>query len=165
MMRAGPRNPLFTLLLRPGPIPLAPGITWFEAYPLLPWFGVMALGYAFGEVLVRSAPARIRLTTQLGLGMTIAFVVLRAAAVYGDPNPYLAQGTWVTSIMAFLNCQKYPPSLLYVLMTMGPGLLFLAALDFTEGGGSVHGQLAGLPGGFWSPLAACRFSFIFSSGR
>ena len=136
---------LFTFLLRPGPLPLAPGITWFEAYPLLPWLGVMALGYAFGVVLVRERRARVRITALLGLAATVAFVLLRAGAFYGDPRPFQAQGTVVQSMMAFLNCRKYPPSLLYVLMTLGPGLVVLAALDFSEGEIALRGQLAGLP--------------------
>jgi uncharacterized membrane protein len=159
MMRPNPGGLLFTFLFRPGPLPLAEGVTWFEAYPLLPWFGIMALGYAFGEVLVRERWSRVRLTGLLGLGATAAFVVLRASALYGDPAPFRAQDTAVKSVLAFLNCQKYPPSLLYVLMTLGPGLLVLAALDFTEGEIAYHSQRAGLPRRFLVTLGRVPLFF------
>ena len=87
--------------------------------------------------------AQVRLTAALGLAATIAFVVLRALAVYGDPVPFRLQETAARNVMAFLNCQKYPPSLLYTLMTLGPGLLVLAGLDATEGAIATHGRRAG----------------------
>ena len=136
--------PWWLVLLRPGPVPLAEGITWFSAYPVLPWFGIMAIGYAFGEVLVRDRIARVRLTAALGLAVTLAFVGLRALAVYGDPVPFQIQETAAKNVMAFLNCQKYPPSLLYALMTLGPGLLVLAGLDASEGAIATHGRRAGV---------------------
>jgi uncharacterized membrane protein len=135
--------PWWLILLRPGQITLAPGIAWISAYPLLPWFGIMALGYAFGEVLVRDRASRVRLTAALGLAATLAFVGLRALAVYGDPVPFKLQDTTAGNVMAFLNCLKYPPSLLYTLMTLGPGLLVLAGLDASEGAIARHGRRAG----------------------
>jgi uncharacterized membrane protein len=135
--------PWWLVLLRPGPIPLAEGINWYSAYPVLPWFGIMALGYAFGEVLVRGRAERVRLTAAIGLAATIAFAGLRALAVYGDPTPFKLQDTTARNVMTFLNCQKYPPSLLYALMTLGPGLLVLAGLDATEGAIAIHGRRAG----------------------
>jgi uncharacterized membrane protein len=135
--------PWWLILLRPGQITLAPGIAWISAYPLLPWFGIMALGYAFGEVLVRDRASRVRLTAALGLVATLAFVGLRAMAEYGDPVPFKIQDTTARNVMAFLNCLKYPPSLLYTLMTLGPGLLVLAGLDATEGAIARHGRRAG----------------------
>jgi uncharacterized membrane protein len=135
---------LFRVLLRPGAVSLAPGVTWFVGYPLLPWFGIMALGYAFGEVLVRERWSRVRITAVIGLAATAAFVLLRASGVYGDPNSFQVQSTAVKTVLAFLNCQKYPPSLLYVFMTLGPGLLILAALDATEGEIALHGRPASL---------------------
>jgi uncharacterized membrane protein len=130
------------ILFRPGPLFLAPGVTWLVAYPLLPWFGIMALGYAFGEVLMKERWSRVRTTAALGLGASLAFVLLRAWAVYGDPTPFRVQDSLAKTVIAFLNCQKYPPSLLYVLMTLGPGLLLLAGLDATEGEIALHRQRA-----------------------
>jgi uncharacterized membrane protein len=136
---------LIHVLFRPGAISVTDGVTWFVGYPLLPWFGIMALGYAFGEVLVRERWTRVRTTAAIGLAASLSFVLLRAWGVYGDPNAFQDQSTTVKTVLAFLNCQKYPPSLLYVLMTLGPGLLLLAALDATEGEIALHGQHASAP--------------------
>jgi uncharacterized membrane protein len=133
---------MLTILLRPGPLFLAPGVTWLVAYPVLPWFGIMALGYAFGEILIKERWSRIRITTWLGLGATLAFVLLRALGIYGDPTQFQVQSSAGMTLVAFLNCQKYPPSLLYTLMTLGPGLLMLAGLDATEGEIALHGHRA-----------------------
>jgi uncharacterized membrane protein len=123
---------LVTLLLRPGVLVPAPGVTWIVGYPVLPWFGIMALGYGFGEVLVKERRSRIRTTAALGIAAILAFIVLRTLGVYGDPVPFRTQDTTVKTVLAFLNCQKTPPSLLFVLMTLGPGLLLLALLEATE---------------------------------
>jgi uncharacterized membrane protein len=123
---------LVTIFLRRGVLSPAPGFTWIVGYPILPWFGIMALGYAFGEVLVKDRRSRIRITASLGIAATTAWVLLRAWGVYGDPVPFRPQETTVKTVLAFLNCLKYPPSLLFVLMTLGPGLLLLALLDATE---------------------------------
>jgi uncharacterized membrane protein len=125
-------NWLWNVLLRPGAIPLGGAHMLVLAYPVLPWFGVMAAGFAFGEVLLGGRRGRIRLTAAVGLTLLVAFVSLRAVNVYGDPNPWKVQDTVIKTILSFLNCQKYPPSLLYLLMTMGPGLLALAAFEASE---------------------------------
>jgi uncharacterized membrane protein len=135
-----PQTAILTILLRPGPLFLAPGVTWIVAYPVLPWFGIIALGYAFGEILIKERWSRIRITTCLGLGTTLAFALLRAWGVYGDPAQFQVQSSAGMTLVAFLDCQKYPPSLLYTLMTLGPGLLLLAGLDATEGEIALHGQ-------------------------
>jgi uncharacterized membrane protein len=111
----------WTVLHRQAPIPLWPGHGLFIAYPLVPWIGVMALGYLFGRSW--SSFDRRRL---LGLGatMTIAFVVLRAIGLYGDPNPFVAR-EGIRTLFAFLDCTKYPPSLEYLLMTLGPAIFAL----------------------------------------
>jgi uncharacterized membrane protein len=123
---------LRTFLLRPGGLDVAPGVTWISAYPILPWFGVMALGYAFGRALLLERPARLRITLGLGILLCLAFVGLRASAFYGDPAPWTIRDTLLKSFLAFLNCLKYPPSLLFVLMMLGPGLLILAAFEAVE---------------------------------
>lgn len=116
-----------------GPVHLAPDRVLFVAYPVLPWLGVMALGYALGPVWLRERTRRRRALLGLGLGLTALFVVLRAANGYGDPKHWSRQATdWFTAL-DFLNCLKYPPSLLYVLMTLGPALLALAWCDREPG--------------------------------
>jgi len=140
--RAAPRTLLFTLLLRPGRLPLGEGVNWFVGYSLLPWFGIMALGYTFSQVLILERPTRVRIMAALGLEAIVAFTLLRVSGLYGNPKPFQAQDTPSRTVIAFLNCEKYPPSLLFALMTLGPGLLMLAALDTTDGAIAVHGQQA-----------------------
>ena len=101
----------------------------FIAYPLVPWVGVMAAGYALGPVL-RSEPERRRRTlVALGVACIALFVGLRALNVYGDPSPWSHQRTALYTALSFINVTKYPPSLLFLLVTLGPALLALAALD------------------------------------
>ncbi|MDT7779166.1 MAG: hypothetical protein QOC99_1678 [Acidobacteriota bacterium] len=111
-----------------------PGFFWLSAYPLIPWVGVMAVGYAFGELLTLERERRRRILFRLGGACVVLFVVLRALNVYGDPTPWAAQGrgAWFT-FLSFLNTQKYPPSLLFLLMTLGPSIIALALFDRAEG--------------------------------
>jgi uncharacterized membrane protein len=100
------------------------------AYPLLPWTGLMLLGYG-AAALFRGGP-RDRRDGRLwawGIGLTTAFVVLRAAGAYGDPNPWYAQGGAIATLIDFLNVTKYPPSLLFTLMTLGPAAVLCASAD------------------------------------
>ncbi len=94
------------------------------AYPLIPWIGVMATGYAFGTVFNKEKITRLRLSRRLGLGLIASFVVLRALNVYGDPQPWSVQKNLSYTILSFINCHKYPPSLLYLLMTRLSGNAF-----------------------------------------
>jgi uncharacterized membrane protein len=117
----------WTLLHEQGVIRLPWG-DWFVGYPLVPWVGVMALGYALGFTLT-DGPGRRRRLVKIGGWMLALFVVLRSANVYGDPQPWSQSASFLLSVFSFVNCHKYPPSLLYLLMTLGPALLALAALD------------------------------------
>jgi uncharacterized membrane protein len=101
-------------------------------YPLIPWIGVMALGYSLGP-LSRDQVGRRRRFVRLGLALTIAFVVVRAINVYGDPAPWTPQPSPVFTLLSFLNTSKYPPSLLYLLMTLGPALVLLGVFDRPPG--------------------------------
>jgi uncharacterized membrane protein len=113
----------------------APNFLWqgehtvFVAYPLIPWIGVTALGYAFGQVYRWAAPRRQRFLLTAGIGATAAFGALRALNVYGDPSRWRAQRSALFTVLSFLNTTKYPPSLLYLLMTLGPALVFLWLVD------------------------------------
>lgn len=103
----------------------------FIGYPVLPWIGVMALGYYFGKLYRNGYPAtkRKRHLIIIGVSAIALFILIRLINVYGDPAPWAPQqSAWLT-FLAFLKTSKYPPSLLYILMTLGPAILFLA---FTE---------------------------------
>lgn len=98
----------------------------FVLYPLVPWIGVMAAGYAFGVVYQIDAQRRRRILIVLGGVATALFLLLRALNRYGDPSHWSQQADWKFSVLSFLNVTKYPPSLLFLLMTLGPALLALA---------------------------------------
>jgi uncharacterized membrane protein len=117
------------LLLRPGLLPLPAGVTVFVAYPLLPWLGMVAAGYGFGEVVQLEPGRRRRVMWITGVAMIAAFVILRASGVYGEPSPWQTQATPLLTALSFVNCTKQPPSLLFALMTLGPAIAALAAID------------------------------------
>jgi uncharacterized membrane protein len=120
---------LWLLLHEPGVLAPFEGARWFVAYPLLPWIGVMAGGYVLGAWVTLPGDERRRRFLALGVGLTVLFVVLRTIDVYGDPQPRSVDGDPVRLLLSFLDCTKYPPSLLYLAMTLGPALCLLAALD------------------------------------
>jgi uncharacterized membrane protein len=95
-------------------------------YPLIPWIGVIALGYACGSLYTLDAARRQSLLWRIGLGLVAAFVVLRATNLYGDPSPWSAQPTIALTMFSFIKVTKYPASLLYLLVTLGPSLIALA---------------------------------------
>ena len=102
-------------------------------YTLVPWLGVMMAGYAAGELLTLDSGRRRRALLAIGGTASILFLLLRAVNVYGDPSPWSLQATSLYTVLSFLRVSKYPPSLLYLLMTLGPGLLLLAAFDNSDG--------------------------------
>jgi len=101
----------------------------FVAYPLVPWFAVMALGFCAGQVFQWDFLQRQQFLLRTGVALTVAFLILRAVNVYGDPSRWTSQHSVVLTAMSFLNCTKYPPSLLFLLMTLGPALVALACLE------------------------------------
>lgn len=125
----GTLAPLWTILHQPGVLHAAPGRFVFDAYPLIPWIGVMAVGYAIGPLYALDATRRRAILLRAGLAMTAGFVVLRAVNVYGDAARWSVQPTPLHTLLSFLNTTKYPPSLLFLLMTLGPALLLLRAVD------------------------------------
>ncbi len=120
--------PLWNVLHVQGPTPFG-----FVLYPLLPWVGVMALGFALGGVYAWDAPRRRRTLIAIGAAAILAFVVLRLANGYGDPQPWTRQATATLTVLSFLNVSKYPPSLLYLLATLGPALVMLAMFETVRG--------------------------------
>jgi uncharacterized membrane protein len=125
----GALAPLWTILHAPGVLYSSPRVIVRVSYPLIPWLGVTALGYGLGQIYLWPAARRRAFLLRLGLALCAAFVALRAVGLYGDPSPWSAQATPVRTVLSFLRTTKYPPSLLFLLMTLGPALLLLAALD------------------------------------
>ena len=133
---------VWMLLHSPGEIPITPHFSFSVRYVLIPWVGVMAAGFAFGSVLLR--PDRRRTILTLGVVATVLFFVLRAINFYGNgiaglPFGYpRSAGPWsvgpslTLSVISFFNTLKYPPSLDYLLMTLGPALILLGLLDGAE---------------------------------
>jgi uncharacterized membrane protein len=113
-----------------GNVRLGDWIILNTGYPLIPWIGVMAAGYCFGPVLRMDKAERRTWTLGLGALLTVGFFVLRATNVYGDPFPWSLQKNETFTVLSFLNCHKYPPSLCYLMMTIGPALLLLAAFEW-----------------------------------
>jgi uncharacterized membrane protein len=128
--RFGALAPLWRVLHVSGPLGIAPIL---GLYPLVPWIGVMALGFLAGPVVFSSSPKDARRLLWAGAVLVAGFVVLRWVNVYGDPHPRVLHGETDLVVMSFLNLTKYPPSLLYLLMTLGPALLALAWLRRARG--------------------------------
>lgn len=124
----------WTVLHDPGRLEPLEGHRVYVAYPLIPWVGVMALGYGLGPVMALDVAARRRALLRLGGALTAAFVILRALNVYGDPSRWLSQPRAGFTALSFLNCTKYPPSLLYLWMTLGPALALWGALTGRDAG-------------------------------
>jgi uncharacterized membrane protein len=130
---------LWTILHVKGGALLPFGLRKFVLFPLVPWVGVMAAGYVFGSIYLLEKDRRRKLIAQIGLGLTLAFVLLRLTNLYGNPpvglgsgvsqGPWHVQPTVEKTVILFFDVEKYPPSLQFLLMTLGPSLLLLAWLD------------------------------------
>ena len=121
------------LLHEPGLVSLGHGVNLYVLYPLIPWIGVMAAGYLLGPVMQLEERTRQRVLFGLGAAVTLGFIVLRATNLYGDPASWTPQQTLLSTVLSFLNCEKYPPSLLYLMMTLGPALMLLASFEHARG--------------------------------
>jgi uncharacterized membrane protein len=118
---------VWNVLHQPG-IFNAGGALVLVAYPLVPWIAVMASGFCFGQIAALDPPQRRKWLTRIGLGLTIAFLVIRGINIYGDPQRWSGSVPGMT-VLSFLRSTKYPPSLDFLLMTLGPAILLLAWLD------------------------------------
>jgi len=125
----GSLAPLWTVLHVQGFLINRPGFVVLSAYPLVPWIGVTAVGFALGRVFDWEPGRRQAVVLRAGAALSAAFVLMRWLNVYGDPSRWSVQKSAAMTIVSFLNTTKYPPSLLFLLMTLGPALLLLAAFD------------------------------------
>jgi uncharacterized membrane protein len=138
----GPGAKLWMVLHQPGVVPIAgfPSPVVFVLYPLIPWIGVMAAGYAFGALYQKDVSSRRRLLLIIGGLASALFVVIRAIDRYGEPLKWSVQKNAVFTVLSFLNTTKYPPSLLYLLMTLGPAILALAWFESRKGSPGPRGS-------------------------
>ncbi|MGD9902196.1 MAG: DUF1624 domain-containing protein [Vicinamibacterales bacterium] len=121
----GALTPLWTLLHAPG-VFVVGGLPIVSGYPWLPWTGVMALGFAAGPLYDLEAERRCTILARTGVALVAGFVVLRTLNGYGDPDPWSPQASPTMTVLSFLRTTKYPPSLQFLLMTLGPLLVGLA---------------------------------------
>lgn len=124
-------GPLWHILHRPGLVSAQPLI--IVGYPLIPWFAVMALGFVLGDVFRWEPERRRRFLLLAGTASIVAFIAIRFLNAYGNPAPWAPQRTAALTLASFLNAMKYPPSLDYLLMTLGPSLIALALFENTRG--------------------------------
>lgn len=124
---------LWMILHQQGFFPLFEnGPTVFILYPLIPWVGVMMAGYFFGVIYSWDKERRQKFLIRCGIILILLFVVIRATNIYGDPSRWASQKNFVFTILSFINTTKYPSSLLFLLMTLGPAMLILAYAERTN---------------------------------
>jgi len=111
------------------------GFFLYIGYPVIAWTGIMLCGYCFGKLYQSSfdRAQRRKILLSLGTGMLLLFVIIRLINVYGDPRPWTVQSSSFYTFLSFLNVSKYPPSLLYVLLTLGGAMFFLAYAENVRG--------------------------------
>jgi uncharacterized membrane protein len=120
---------LWVLAHAPGTLHPTPEVEMLAIYPMIPWVAVMAAGYALAPVFLQAEEQRRRTLLATGLAVTAGFVVLRATNLYGDPTPWAVHDGLAPTLLSFINCEKYAPSLLYLAMTIGPGLILLGVFQ------------------------------------
>jgi uncharacterized membrane protein len=123
----GAFGPFWSLLHEPGALPF--GLPGRMGYPILPWIGVVALGFGLGPLFLEDVKRRAGLFLRVGFVMLCLFLALRAGNFYGDPRPWSVQATPVLTALSFIDVSKYPPSLLYALVTIGPALMLTPLLE------------------------------------
>lgn len=136
MAPGGPGHAIWAILHDRGYIELGDGLRARTSYPVLPWIGTIALGYATGPWFGAHTPddRRRRRLTMTGCAMLLAFALLRGINAYGDPVSWTFQRDAMTTMLGFVNVTKYPPSLDFLLVTLGLGALLLAIWDRKPGG-------------------------------
>lgn len=119
-----PMKVVWNLFMQPGPVPFG----GFDLYPAVPWFGIMCLGYGLGNLFTDTGADRTRNLGVLAGASLAVFIVLRLVNHYGDPDPWSAPANPAFTPLAFIDVEKYPPSLDYVLLTLGVSILLFMAL-------------------------------------
>jgi uncharacterized membrane protein len=126
--------PLWQVLYFGGPVAIGKnGPTLAVLYSIVPWIGVMAAGYAFGAVMLMAPRPRRQVCLAVGLGAIALFLVLRGFNLYGNPSPWGGPQSRLPPLLSFLNTNKYPASLDFLLMTRGPTIALIPLLEHAKG--------------------------------
>lgn len=131
---------ILTPLFNPGAIPLFAGRVFVIGYPPIPWLGIMLVGFALGRLFELSEEKRRKTFTQLGLGAIILFALIRYVNFYGDSVPWASQSSWLFTFLSFMNVTKYPPSLVFCLVTLG--IMFLLLVISERFSSKINGILS-----------------------
>lgn len=133
---SGPFGFWWSMFHRQNAFPLWDNHTLWIFYPFLPWTGLMLLGYCVGNLYKTETSSDYRRKILLwgGISLVLFFIALRLTNVYGDPSKYAVQNNGIYSFLSFINTTKYPPSLLYMCMTIGPALTLLAWVEKIRNG-------------------------------
>jgi uncharacterized membrane protein len=121
---------IFLVFFRSGDITFYNGYHFYISYPIIPWFGVMALGYGMGTVFINERVHKYRILLFTAAGIALLFFMLRLSNCYGDPTGWSVQNDKLFTLISFLNLEKYPPSLLFILMTISIALTLLSIIKF-----------------------------------
>jgi uncharacterized membrane protein len=127
--KGSPMDLLWTLLMNSGVFPLSGSRSLLISYPLIPWLGIMMAGFGLGLVFKQPAEKRKKIFLGIGIAALVLFVLVRASRFYGDPFSWSVQKTWFFTLLSFINTTKYPPSLLFTLMTLGIAIILLGVLE------------------------------------
>jgi uncharacterized membrane protein len=133
-IRINPGEPghfIWAVMQQSGFFPIAPGKVVYAAYPLLSWLGIMLAGYGIGFLFDKNfqSTKRNKILTYSGIGCLLIFLILRFGNVYGDPSHWSVQENLTFTVLSFLNVTKYPVSLLYTLLTLGPVLILMPLIE------------------------------------
>ena len=128
-------NPLWSIIHERGRFEIFNGITVRIVYPIVPWIGVMSLGYYIGKFYDKTIDPKKRqfLFTMIGISTIVLFLIIRSVNLYGNPKHWESFGSLLQTMYSFLDPSKYPPSLSYLLMTLGPAFLFLGISEHVRG--------------------------------
>jgi uncharacterized membrane protein len=120
----------FMIIHQQGFIPVNDRTGIMVFYPFLPWFGIMMAGFGLGKLYTRDFDVlRPTYLVLAGISTILLFLIIRYLNIYGDPKPWQSYDSLTYTFLSFINCSKYPPSLLYTLMTLGPVLILLGVLE------------------------------------
>jgi len=122
----------FSVLFRPNLMQLTSGHSFYSAYPLVPWLGIMLTGFSFGEVFDLTQEKRRKILLKAGMVILLAFVIIRSINIYGDPSKWASQHSSLFTFFSFLNVSKYPPSLLFTLLFTSITLLLLSITEYNR---------------------------------